>query len=141
MIRRILTGALVLTGALLCAAPALAAVQNATVAGNFWAEPPTLVSLGFEWRISGDDNRNAAVAVSYRKHGEKSWHRALALFRLQREAVTGTVAAGGEHFNHYVAPNMFAGSILNLEPDTQYDCRFVLTDTDGVKGRAIRIVT
>ncbi|MGH8207911.1 MAG: hypothetical protein ACRETK_14140, partial [Steroidobacteraceae bacterium] len=141
MIRRILTGALVLTGALLCAAPALAAAQNATVAGNFWAEPPTLVSLGFEWRISGDDNRNAAVAVSYRKHGEKSWHRALALFRLQREAVTGTVAAGGEHFNHYVAPNMFAGSILNLEPDTQYDCRFVLTDTDGVKGRAIRIVT
>ena len=27
--------------------------------GEFIVEPPTLMSLGFEWRISGDDNRNA----------------------------------------------------------------------------------
>ena len=32
---------------------------------------PTLVSLGFEWRIDGDDNRNAQVTVSYRKAGEQ----------------------------------------------------------------------
>jgi hypothetical protein len=36
----------------------------ATTAGDFWVEPPTLRSLGFEWRIAGDDNRNASVAVS-----------------------------------------------------------------------------
>ena len=33
--------------------------QNSTISGEFTAEPPTLVSLGFEWRITGDDNRNA----------------------------------------------------------------------------------
>src|SRR5436309_4362585 len=32
---------------------------NAVVAGEFIVEPPTLISLGFEWKIQGDDNRNA----------------------------------------------------------------------------------
>lgn len=122
----------------LAAAPA----QNATVAGDFWAEPPTLVSLGFEWRISGDDNRNALVSVWYRKAGERDWHKALSLLRLQGEKVIGTVAlnGGGHHYNNYVAPNMFAGSILNLSPGTLYECRFVLSDPDGVHGRRMRIV-
>jgi len=43
--------------------PALSAADKVT-SGEFYAERPTLVSLGFEWSISGDDNRNAAVAVS-----------------------------------------------------------------------------
>ena len=33
-----------------------------------------------------------------------------------------------------VAPNMFAGSILDLEPDTEYEARFVIADPDGVRG-------
>jgi hypothetical protein len=141
--------------ALLCALPLLAQAQaqtqvpgqvraqNATVAGDFWAEPATLVSLGFEWRISGDDNRNASVAVSYRRQGEREWHRALPLFRLQGESVVGTVArdGGGHHYNHYVAPNMFAGSILDLQPGTLYECRFVLSDPDGVRGKRVRVVS
>jgi hypothetical protein len=110
--------------------------QAGTVAGDFWVEPPTLVSIGFEWRIAGDDNRNASVAVTYRKKGDAGWRQALAPLRLQRESVMGGVPrdGGGEHFNHYVAPNMFAGSILDLEPDTEYECRLVLSDPDGVKG-------
>ena len=40
-----------------------------------------------------------------------------------------------------VAPNMCAGSILDLEPDTDYEARFVMTDPDGVTGEASRIVT
>src|ERR1700683_5416050 len=35
---------------------------------------------------------------------------------------------------------MFAGSILNLEPDTEYECRFVLSDPDGVRGTTHRTV-
>ncbi|HEY6922708.1 MAG TPA: hypothetical protein VI653_04505, partial [Steroidobacteraceae bacterium] len=116
--------------------------QSNTVSGDFWVEPPTLRSLGFEWRIAGDDNRNASVAVSYRKKGEQQWRKALPLFRLQHESVTGIVPrdGSGEHFNHYIAPNMFAGSILNLEPDTEYDCRLVLADPDGVKGKQEQLV-
>jgi hypothetical protein len=116
---------------------------TATTAGDFWAEPPTLRSLGFEWRITGDDNRNAGVTVSYRKKGDASWRKALPLFRLQRESVIGGLPrdGSGEHFNRYIAPNMFAGSILNLEPDTEYEARFVLSDPDGVKGKKERLVT
>ena len=33
-----------------------------------------------------------------------------------------------------ISPNMFAGSILDLEPDTAYEARFVLSDPDGVAG-------
>ena len=131
---------LVLAGFGMC--PGLAWSQAGTVAGDFWTEPPTLVSLGFEWRIAGDDNRNSSVAVSYRKQGEQQWRNALPLLRLQRESVAGGVPRdGGGHFYSYVAPNMFAGSILNLEPDTGYECRFVLSDPDGVRGRRARVVT
>jgi hypothetical protein len=36
---------------------------------------------------------------------------------------------------------MFAGSILNLDPDTEYECRFLLSDPDGVAGSAEKMVT
>ncbi len=115
--------------------------QNATTAGEFFVDPPTLVSLGFEWRIAGDDNRNARVDVTFRKRGDAQWRPALPLLRLQREQVTGGAPRdGGPHYFTYVAPNMFAGSILNLDPDTEYECRFVLADPDGVHGKSQRIV-
>ena len=43
--------------------------QNAVTAGEFIVEPATLHNLGFGWKISGDDNRNATVAVQYRSEG------------------------------------------------------------------------
>src|SRR5690349_18288953 len=122
--------------------PGLTWAQARTVTGDLWIEPPTLVSIGFEWRIEGDDNRNSSVAVTYRKKGEQQWHNALPLLRLQRESVSGGVPRdGGGHFYSYVAPNLFAGSILNLEPDTEYECRLVLSDPDGVRGKRDRLVS
>jgi hypothetical protein len=116
--------------------------QNATTAGEFLIDPPTLVSLGFEWRIAGDDNRDARVDVTFRKKGDQQWRPALPLMRLQGEQVAGgTPREGSGHYFTYVAPNMFAGSILNLDPDTEYECRFVLTDHDGVHGKSTRAVT
>lgn len=41
----------------------------------------------------------------------------------------------------YTAANMFAGSILNLEPDSEYECRFTLTDPHGVTGPAAKTAT
>jgi hypothetical protein len=113
-----------------------------TISGEFIVEPPTLLSLGFEWKISGDENRSARVDVSYRKAGETEWRKGLPLMRLQGELVYGTMARdGGNRFFNYVAPNMFAGSILNLEPDTEYECRFVLSDPGGVKGKTVQTVS
>ena len=61
--------------------------------------------------------------------------------RLQGEHVYQGRAAAGEYIFNVVMPNMFAGSILDLEPGTEYEARFVLTDPDGVVGKATRLVT
>ncbi|MGA8767922.1 MAG: hypothetical protein WB559_12965 [Candidatus Acidiferrales bacterium] len=142
MRRRLAALALLLLSAALLPAHAIAQPQNATTADEFVIEPPTLVSLGFEWRISGDDNRNASVDVAFRKRGDQQWRKGLALLRLQHESVTGgTPREGANHYYNYIAPNTFAGSLLNLEPDTEYECRFVLSDPDGVKGNREKTVT
>ena len=41
----------------------------------------------------------------------------------------------------YTVPDGFAGSILNLEPATSYECEFTLHDPDGVTGQAQQRVT
>ncbi len=137
---------MVLCGACVLAARTTSA-QSPTVSGAFSVEPATLVSLGFDWRISGDDNRNARVDVTFRKRGESNWRPALPLLRLQREVINGVVPGPNPTPNllrspfDYVVPNMFSGSILNLQPDTEYECRFVLADPDGVTGDTTKTVT
>jgi hypothetical protein len=108
---------------------------NGVTSGEFVIDPPTLINLGFEWFIQGDDNRNAAVAVSFRKQGASQWSTAQPLLRLQGERIYGTVRVD------VVVPNMFAGSVMDLEPDTAYDVQLVMTDPDGVRGEARKTVT
>ena len=117
------------------AVPSSAAANDAVTAGEFLIDPPTLINLGFEWFIEGDDNRNAAVEVSYRKQGDPQWKRALPMLRIHGERVYN-----GAQLD-VVTPNMFAGSILDLEPGTSYDAQFVLTDPDGVRGDVRKTVT
>lgn len=100
---------------------------NAITPGEFFVERPTLLCLGFRWYISGDDNRNAQVLVSYRKADEKTWHEALPLLRIKGEV--GMPKSDEE----WTAPNMFAGSVLNLQPDTNYEVKLALSDPDGGK--------
>jgi hypothetical protein len=40
-----------------------------------------------------------------------------------------------------VMPNMFSGSILDIEPDTTYEARFTLIDPDGATGETTKAVT
>ena len=108
--------------------------QETTTAGELIVEPPTLISLGFEWYIEGDDNRNATVALEYRKVGEGSWQEGLPLLRIQNERSVY------DQTLDYTAPNMFAGSVFYLEPGTGYEVRFTLTDPDGITGNAVRTV-
>ncbi|HET8696541.1 MAG TPA: hypothetical protein VFO94_03595, partial [Gammaproteobacteria bacterium] len=116
------------------ASPSGGAATNAVTAGELVVEPPTLIALGFEWTIEGDDNRNASVTVAYRHRGETAWRRGLPLMRLQRErtAYANTL--------DYVAPNMFAGSLLDLTENTDYEVRLTLADPDGARGDVDRIV-
>ena len=105
--------------------------------GAVTVEPPTTGALGVEWRIAGDDNRNATVALSWRRIGAAEWRDGLPLLRLQGEAVQ----QGASY--HYVAPNMFAGSVFGLDPDTPYQIRLRLSDPDWPSSRHAveRIVT
>jgi hypothetical protein len=103
--------------------------QDATQVGQFHVEHPTLVNLGFHWAILGDANRNATVSVEYREIGQPDWRQAMPLVRM-----------GGEHVYRrrealdYTVPEGFAGSILNLNPGTDYECRFQMNDPDGLTG-------
>ena len=109
--------------------------DNGTAAGKFVIEHPTLRNLGFEWSISGDANHNATVAVRFRPVGTEQWRAALPLLRIGGEKVYRR----REHLE-YTVPDGFAGSILNLEPGTEYECRCELTDPDGVTGQATHVV-
>jgi hypothetical protein len=109
--------------------------ENGTHAGEFVVEHPTLLNLGFEWKIRGDANRNAAVAVTFRAVGEADWRQALPLVRIGGE----NVYRRREHLD-YTVPDGFAGSILNLKEDTEYECRFELTDPDGADGQTVQTV-
>ncbi len=109
--------------------------QNGTVAGRFTVEHPTLENLGFEWAITGDANRNATVAVEFRKVGETAWRKALPLLRVGGERIFRDV----EHLS-YIVPDGFAGSILNLTPGTDYEARLTLTDPDGARGQTVQTI-
>lgn len=107
--------------------------KNAVVPGEFIVEPPTLINLGFEWKIQGDDNRNATVAVQYRKQGQSEWKEALPLLRIGDEKVWRA-----REFLEYWTPRLFAGSVLDLEEAATYECRFTMSDPDGVLGQAVQ---
>lgn len=113
----------------------VAVSQNSVETGEFIVEPATLINLGFEWKISGDSNRNATVAVNYREVGSSKWLNALPLMRIGGERIIRET-----EFLDYTVPHGFAGSILDLKPGTEYECRFLLSDPDGVKGDTIQLV-
>ena len=101
--------------------------------GRFFVDPPTLENLGFRWYVSGDRNRNAAVAVAYRKLGDGEWTSALPMLRNHFEIVN-------QDYGPYRVENLFAGSVLFLQPGTEYEVRFTMTDPDGGAPEAARIV-
>ena len=102
---------------------------NAVTAGRVIVEPPTLICLGFEWEISGDANRNSSVAVEYRRSGDGAWKQGMPLLRM-----------GGEQIFRapYTVPHRFAGSIIDLEPDTEYEVRLTMNDPDGTNGQRVQ---
>ena len=112
--------------------PGVGAQTNATRAGQFVVEPSTLICLGFEWDITGDDNRNATVDVEYRVTGQTAWKTGLPLLRQGGERITRAP---------FTVPPRFAGSILDLQPDTAYDVRLTMKDPDGITGQRVQMTT
>jgi hypothetical protein len=121
---------------LLAASTPVVQAQNSTRPGRFHVEHPTLLNLGFEWLIDGDANRNATVEVRFRKTGTTEWRPAMPLLRIGGERVYRS-----RESMTYTVPHGFAGSILNLEPATSYECEFTMKDPDGITGQAQQRVT
>jgi hypothetical protein len=115
----------------------MAAADDAVKPGAFFVERPTLICLGFQWYTSGDDNKNAKATVKFRKVGQSEWKAGLDLWRLNGQRCIGY---HGEEHDFYELPHMFAGSLFDLEPDTQYECVLTLSDPDGVDGTAVKTV-
>ena len=93
---------------------------NATVPGVSTSPYPTIHNLAIDWPISGDDNLNGTVQVSYRVQGQPTYIPAMSLRRIP--------AGTNEGFSWI---NRFSGSILDLQPATTYDIQLALTDPDG----------
>ena len=101
-----------------------------TKPGELVIDPPTLINLGFEWLIEGDEIVMPGRSV-VSPQGRHPVETGLPLLRLQGERIYQT-----DGVFDVVSPNMFAGSILDLEPDTAYEARFVMSDPDGFAGQA-----
>lgn len=81
---------------------------------------PTLIALGIQLLITGDDNHNATVSARYRVAGATAWRQVMPLFRVRPEVVTGRTV-----------PAQFAGSIFDLAPGQSYEIELHAVDPDG----------
>jgi hypothetical protein len=106
------------TGALLLLASSTRA-DDVLHPGAVNLDRPTLVTLGVQLLVTGDDNHDATVGVRYRPVGG-NWHVGRDLFRVHPEDIVGRTV-----------PEQFAGSIFDLQPATTYDIELHATDPDG----------
>src|SRR5580704_5216748 len=100
-----------------------AATDNASRPAEPVTEPSTFHPLGVRWPVRGDANADAVIGVRYHRRGESAWREAMPLFRTNPEAVSSE--------NRVTGGWLFAGSIVDLAPDTEYDVRLALSDPDG----------
>jgi hypothetical protein len=113
---------------LVLAACGRAAADDVLHPGAVHVDRPTVVTLGVQLLISGDDNHDARVAVRYRPTGALVWRDAMDLFRVRPESVVGRTL-----------PQQFAGSIFDLMPGTTYEIELHATDPDGPVDQTIPV--
>ena len=92
------------------ALPAGAWAQNASAPGALELYP-TFESVGARLAYTGDANANATARLEYRKVGDSSWLPGVAMTR--------------------ITANRWAGSLLWLTPNTQYEAHVIIADADG----------
>jgi hypothetical protein len=88
--------------------------------GKASLDRPTLIALGVQLLLTGDDDHDSQVTVRYRAQGSTTWRAGPPLFRVRPETVAGRTV-----------PEQFAGSIFELTPATAYDIELHATDPDG----------
>ncbi len=94
--------------------------DNVLHPGLLRLDRPTLMALGVQLLITGDDDHDATVSVRYRPTGSPTWRNGLPLLRVRPESVPGRFV-----------PEQFAGSIFDLRPSTSYEIELHAIDADG----------
>lgn len=84
----------------------------------------TIHSIGLEWDITGDDNHNATCNLKFRKKTALEWRPSIPLFRVDFHGYYNENRADRGY-------NMFAGSVMFLEPGSEYELRLQIRDPDG----------
>jgi len=97
-----------------------ASADDVLAPGAAFLDQPTILSLGVQLLIDGDDDHDAEVGVRYRAVGDLEWRAAMPLVRVRPEYVTGRTV-----------PEHFAGSLFDLTPATTYDIELRAIDADG----------
>lgn len=101
-------------------APSVALAQPTLAIDSVVVDPPTLITLGVQVLVHGDDDHDASIAVRYRAVGESSFHDAMPLYRVHPEVSDMSV------------PEQFAGSVFELMPATAYEIELHAIDPDGL---------
>ena len=101
------------------AAPDVRAADDLVV-GQASLDPPTIVALGVQLLVSGDDDHDASVTVRYRRAGDAAWRDGFPLHRVRPDVVVGLSV-----------PDQFAGSLFDLAPATTYEIELHAVDPDG----------
>lgn len=105
--------------------------QNAITVGSIELDPSTYCCLGVSLPIvSGDENYNAEVSVSYREPLGQ-WQTAMPLMRVRPETVPFGFGSSIDE--------QFAGSIFDLDAGTTYEIQLDIVDPDG--GNATQSIT
>src|SRR6185436_6388303 len=105
-----------------------AGADDALHVGAVVLDRPTVITLGVQLLISGDDDHDAQVAVRYRPVGTPTWRSGMPLFRVRPEDVSGRTVA-----------EQFAGSLFELAPATSYEVELHATDADGPVDQTIAL--
>ncbi len=111
-----------LTFAILLALPA----QGAQPVGEPQLERPTLHSLGVYWIVRGDADQKATIPLEYRQAGGSQWRQGAPLFRVERRA--HLTEKYGSQLDVPDDGWLFAGSVLLLQPGTDYELRLTVQD-------------
>lgn len=111
---------------------AATASHAALTVGQATVDPETVTTLGIQVPVSGDADFDGHIFVRYRKNDTCGrWREAMELHHVN----PGHVPA-------ITVPNHFAGSIFNLQPDTEYQIELTAADDgEGVAGLTTQILT
>ena len=99
----------------------LSNAQNAVVASTLRLES-TYEHISVLLNITGDDNLNSTYTIEYRKQGDNTYLPGAKTMRTSPNMQIDGAASGR---------NYHAGSAMFLEPNTTYELRLTLTDSDG----------